>query len=82
MTFKELRKALRHSPKLIQWVNSNIIEVASLKENGAIEIKNLISGKVYILPRVYENINVEVLQDGYVRLGELLPKEMRTKEVK
>lgn len=74
MTFKALRKALHHATP-IRWTRSGIVERAAKEPNGAVRITNFITGRSYVLPHSYAEVNVEVI--GYsetVRLGSLLPK--------
>ena len=76
MTFKELRGAVKHGPRIVRWNRSGIVEVASLMPNGAVKITNVATQCGYILPR-HPEYDLSLFSQPYVRLGDLLPKRPR-----
>lgn len=79
MTFKQLRnKIANNGPQAIRWLNSSIIELATIEPNGAVRITNAISKKSYILPTHYVDLKIEIIQmNEVITLGDLMPKSMR-----
>lgn len=79
MTFKQLRnKLLKKSPQLIRWNKSGIIEMAEITETYSVHITNLVSKHHYTLPLVMKDLDVEMVTDEMIKIGDLVPKWWRS----
>lgn len=86
ITKNELLLIPKGTMHVIEWDKSKIVEVLLRKKRvGAwgFYIKNVISGKTYVLRKDYERHYFTIIpQDGMLTLGQLLPKKLQKVEVK
>ena len=77
MKIFEIRRALLTGPKPIEWDRSKIVEMAELTPTGGVKVMNIVTKKVYQLPKRSEHYFRVLPMDGMIEMGRLLPKGLR-----